>query len=106
MTRSKKEQAKYTLITNIQFFQRINPVRDNLRINCHALLFSEGEFGIMSKVWTLRGFGTEAAWGVFQLWLDKDTHFPFTLVPVEDHSSVILHNDGNVKPIFSGTMLT
>jgi len=97
-----ESEAKYTLLTNIQFIQRVG---DDMRLNCHAVLITEGGFGMFGKSYSLRGFGTEAAWDNFQMWLDKDKHFPFAFRQHEDHSSVML-TDGDPKPLFSGNILT
>lgn len=97
------DNAKYTLLTNISFIERQG---DSLRINVHALLVSEDETGILGPNYTLRGFGTEAAWDTFMLWLDKDKQLPFALHTAEDHSTVMLSGDGTTKPIFSGNVLT
>ena len=97
------EKAKYTLITNISFVQRDGA--DRLRLDCHALLVVEEGMSIFGPNYTIRGFGTEAAWEVFQLWLEKDKHFPFTIEPYADPSSVMLKEDGTTKPIFAGNVL-
>jgi hypothetical protein len=97
------KKAKYTLYTNISFVQRAD---DGLRLNCHALLLSQDAIGLFGPSYTMRGFGTEAAWEVFQLWLEKDKHFPFTIAPFEDQSNVILKDDGSTKALFGGNMLT
>lgn len=102
MTTTAKEEAKYTLITNVQFIQKQN---DDLRINCRALLVTEESSGILGPSWTLRGFGVEACWDVFQLWLDKDRHFPFKFETTESRSAVML-TEITVKPLFSGNLLT
>ena len=95
-------KAKYTLLTNISFVQRMD---EGIRLHCHALLLSEGSFGLFQKDYSLRGFGTEAGWEVFNMWLDKDKHFPFSFHPHEDQSTIFLGKDGP-KPLFSGNVLT
>lgn len=97
-----ERETKYTLLTNIQFVQRTN---DNMRIGCHALLFTEGGIGMFEKDYSLRGFGTEAAWDVLKIWLDKDKHFPFAIDPRDSQVAMIMRKDG-MKPIFSGSNVT
>lgn len=97
-----KAEANYTLLSNISFIQRES---DNMRINVHALLVTEDEDFILGPSYTLRGFGTEAAWDTFNLWLDKDTQLPFSLQTTECNSHMILSDDGEAKPIFRGNAL-
>lgn len=96
------DKTKFTLITNIQFMHR-----DNFRVNCHALLICEDDSKeFLSTGYRLRGFGTEAAWDVMSMWLDKEKHFPFSFTPAQDRSSGFLSQDGkSVRPIFSGNTL-
>lgn len=96
-----ERRTKYTLLTNIQFVQRTN---DNMRIGCRALLFTEGGIGMFDKDYSLRGFGTEAAWDVLKIWLDKEEHFPFVIEPAADPSCVMV-SESVAKPIFSGSHL-
>ena len=98
----KKRETKYTLLTNISFIQR-----DNLRVNCHALLISEGNGdSFLSEGCTIRAFGTEAAWDVLSIWLEKDKHFPVSITPADSiRSTVMLTSSDDIKPIFSGYVL-
>jgi hypothetical protein len=96
-----EREAKYTLLTNIQFVERVG---SGIRLHCHAILLSEGSIGFIEKFYSMRGFGTEAAWEVFDIHLEKETHFPFTFTPYEDPSTVMLSEKGP-KPIFRGNIL-
>lgn len=92
-------EEKYTLLTNLHFVQH-----GNLRTFCRALLLSEGSIGLTEPIWSVRGFGTEAAWEVFNMWLSKDA-FPYTLTPFEDRGHLFILEDGTTRPIFQGNTL-
>lgn len=102
-----KEPFELTLITNL-WYVTINDVR----MSCHALMIDRN---ITRGIWKLRGFGTEAAWQVFDfdltssefeitedvlsitgapkilLWRDNDTHVDvsvFDLDPAVGYATI------------------
>lgn len=100
--------SAYTLITNIDF---VTLVGKQLRMNCHALLISEKDkspnaisFGNSN---TLRGFGLDPGWDVFQYWLSDDA-LPWELKSAQDNSKVFMSGKGKtqkITPLFSGQIL-
>lgn len=93
------DKARYTLLTNVSFLQDNDSRR--LRIYCRAVLISEGVGDKVSGYHTtIRGFGTDASWDNFCLYLEDDK-LPFTLTPASDPSKLM-----GEKPIFAGNLLT
>lgn len=95
------EQTEYTLLTNIDCAVRKD---DPMRLECSAVLLTKAVEGSLYHT-VLRGFGTEAAWPVFDMALDNEKHFPFTLKPFENQMVKLLTESG-AKNIFIGTTLT
>lgn len=96
----KRGEEKYTLLTNINSVQR-----GAIRLHCQAILLSEGSIGMFEPTYSIRGFGTEAAWEVFDMRFPPDA-FPYTLAPFVDPSYLMLRDDGETYPIFTGNILT
>lgn len=93
-------EAKYTLITNINFVDG-----DGLRLWANAILISEDPTGVLGPNYTMRGFSTEASAPVFTKWLDPTKQFPFSFYAAHDLSKILLSHDGTAKPIFGGSVL-
>lgn len=93
----------YTLITNLTYVQ----LPSGIRAHCNALLVS---LVLQSQYpWersTLRGFGTEPTSEHFDMVLDNDRHFPFTMLPAESSNTLILKSDGGAAPLATGSILT
>lgn len=94
------ENAKYTLITNVNFVQN-----GNIRMEAHALLIEEGITVFGEESPRLRGFGTDPAWSVFTHYLDRSIHFPVTMREAHGSNAVMLGQDGATKPLFGGAVL-
>lgn len=94
------DNAKYTLITNINFVQN-----GNIRMESHALLIEEGISVFGEESPRLRGFGTDPAWPVFTHFLDRSLHFPVALREAVGSNAVMLGHDGTMKPLFGGAVL-
>lgn len=95
------KREKYTLLTNIR-----EVGYKDVRLFCNAVLLSEVSSGMPAGPhWTIRGFGTEAAWHNFMIHLAPD-HFPYTLTPFENQMVQILRENGRTEPIFTGNVLT
>jgi hypothetical protein len=99
------DEKKFTLITNIDTATlRHTP---QIRLNINALViehnvedfFNKGKFNVR-----VRGFGSDAAWEVFSVWLTPD-NLPFKIVSAEDSSKVML-TGGKLTPLFSGGIIT
>lgn len=96
----KRGEEKETLLTNIRCVQFVN-----VRLHCQAILLSEGSIGMFEPTYSIRGFGTEAAWEVFDMRFLPDA-FPYTLTPFVDPSYLMLPDDGEAYPIFTGNILS
>jgi len=91
-----------TLVTNLKFVQA-----EPFRLDCSALIVEENIDGIFDhKLYTrIRGFGPDGAWPVFTQWLKKE-QLPVEFVGgVSDQSKLMMGEDGNTTPLFSGSML-
>ena len=90
------------MLTNIDFAD-VN----GLRLNCNAVLIEENldDFFGEGACQRIRGFGPDAAWPVFTLWL-KPEQLPFTVTPGEDNSKLLMGDgDAPPRPLFSGNLL-
>lgn len=96
----KRGEEKETLFTNIRCVQH-----GNVRLHCQAILLSEGSIGMFEPTYSIRGFGTDAAWEVFDMRFHPEA-FPYTLTPFVDPSYLMLRDDGEDYPIFTGNILT
>lgn len=93
-------EEKETLLTNLRSVQF-----GDINLHCHALLLSEGAIGLTLPSYTVRGFGTEAAWEVFHMHFGPDA-FPYMLEPFENKMYQLLRDNGRTEPLFSGNILT
>jgi hypothetical protein len=91
---------KFTLITNLQFVT----VR-GVRTFCHALLVTENDKGLFGPSYTVRGFGTEGAWPVFDIRIAKED-LPFALAEAHSADKLWLKEDGTAQPLVSGAILS
>lgn len=92
-------KPKETLLTNIRAVGY-----QGMTVHCSAVLLTEGGIGIFDPAYTVRGFGTEAAWDNFMLTLRPEA-FPYTLTPFEDRSALFIGESGVPKPLFTGNVL-
>lgn len=96
----KRGEEKFTLLTNIDAV-----AHGNVRLHCHAILLTEGGVGIFEPIFSIRGFGTEAGWEVFDMRFRPEA-FPHTLTPFVNPDYLMLKDDGEAYPIFTGNILT
>lgn len=96
----KRGEEKYTLLTNIR-----EVGFGDVRLFCQAVLLSETSGSVIGPHWSIRGFGTEAAWHNFMIHLRPDA-FPYTLTPFVNPDYLMLKDDGEAYPIFTGNLLT
>lgn len=96
----KRGEEKYTLLTNIR-----EVGFGDIRLFCQAVLLSEVTSGLLAPNWSIRGFGTEAAWHNFMIHLNQEC-FPYTLIPFVNPDYLMLPNDGEPYPIFTGNILS
>lgn len=93
-------EEKYTLLTNLR-----EVGFGDIRLFCQAVLLSEISGSVIGPHWSIRGFGTEAAWHNFMIHLNQDA-FPYTLIPFVNLDYLILPDDGEPYPLFTGNILT
>jgi hypothetical protein len=95
-----------TLFTNLEYVT-IQPVRTM----CHALLLTREEplfrrtdqkAGPFPDRCMLKGFGTEAAWPVFDLLLPS---ISFSQAAAESTNMQMMKSDGTLAPLMSGSVL-
>ncbi len=91
--RSVKE--RYVLFTNLTYVT-VGPVRTR---SC-ALLLAEDKEPLLGPRCRARGFGTEAAWPVFDMTIPTIAH---ELVPAR--SSVMIYGDAGPSPLMTGAIL-
>lgn len=93
--------VKITLITNIKFIQQ-----GGLRMECAAILIEQDiECIISGKQSRIRGFGPDAAWPTFTLWMNHGVTCDVTGRADSAESTNMLQQDGTLKPLFSGSLL-
>lgn len=96
----KRGEEKETLLTNIRAVGY-----QGMTIHCSAVLLTEGGIGIFDPAYTVRGFGTEAAWDNFSVNLRPEA-FPYTLTPFENQMVKMLKEGSDVpESIFTGNVL-
>lgn len=96
----KRGEEKYTLLTNLR-----EVGFGDIRLFCQAVLLSEISGSVIGPHWSIRGFGTEAAWHNFMIHLNQEC-FPYTLIPFVNPDFLILPDDGEAYPIFTGNILS
>lgn len=94
-----KKPVKLTLLTNIDFAEV-----HSLRLDVHAILLETNVMGLGDVQQKIRGFGTEGAWEVFTKWLPVSPH-PYEITPFSNGQYQMLGQDGELKPLFSGSVL-
>lgn len=96
-----ESSEKYTLLTNLR-----EVGHNGVRMFCSAVLLSEDGAGkILGPSWSIRGFGTEAAWHNFMVHLPEEA-FPYALTPFDNHHVKLLLENGKTLSIFTGNTLT
>lgn len=94
---------KYTLLTNLRFI-----TLNGVRTFCHALLITQDDNPVISfggSNYSIRGFGTEAAWPVFDMALAKED-LPYSLTTAASDNVLVIAHDGSTKLLRTGTIMT
>jgi hypothetical protein len=100
--KEKMETSKYTLLTNLQFV-----TLNGVRTFCRALLITQDDNPVLAFAgadYTIRGFGTEAAWPVFDVRFRKED-LPYTLAAGMSDNLLFMTQDGAVKPLITGAVM-